>query len=85
MSSSMDANGDFEGEDGLETFTASLRERFPAPGSVSPRPEVVGDGIRAFWTFGQPDRPDAAHGMDFVLWDGTLARALYAFVTPPQR
>jgi hypothetical protein len=79
-----DADGDFEGETGLETFSASLRERFPdARFRLVAPPDVVGDGIRAFWTFGPEDHPDAVHGMDFVLWDGWRARALYAFVSRP--
>lgn len=79
-----DPDGTFEGEAGLEAFSASLRERFPSARFrlVSP-PEVVGDGFRAFWTFGPDDHPDAATGMDFVLWNGSQAHALYAFVNPP--
>ena len=79
-----DPDGTFEGEEGLETFSASLRERFPdARFRLTAPPDVIGDGLRAFWTFGPESKPDAVHGMDFVLWDGTRARALYAFVTVP--
>lgn len=79
-----DADGTFEGEGGLERFSASLRARVPgARFRVTAPPEIVGDGMRVMWTLGPDARPDAVSGMDFVLWDGTRARAIYAFVTRP--
>jgi hypothetical protein len=79
-----DPDGEFVGYAGLETFSASLRERFPnATFSLVTTPEIVGDGFRAFWRFGPPENPEVVTGMDFVIWDGERARALYAFVNPP--
>ena len=81
-----DADGEFVGHAGLEKFSASLRERFPdAEFSLIGAPEIVGDGFRAFWRFGPPENREVVTGMDFVIWDGERATALYAFVTPPAR
>jgi SnoaL-like domain len=79
-----DQDGGFEGESGLEAFSASLRQRFPtARFRLATTPDVVGDGLRAFWSFGPDEQPDAVTGMDFILWDGERANALYAFLTRP--
>ncbi len=79
-----DHDGTFEGEAGLERFSASLRARFPqARFHLTAPPDVVGDGMRVMWTFGPDARPDAVSGMDFMLWDGTRVRAIYAWVSRP--
>ena len=79
-----DRDGAFDGHDGLERFSASLRERFPgAAFALLGPPEPVGDAFRAFWRFGPPEKPDAVSGMDFVIWDGERASAVYAFVNAP--
>jgi hypothetical protein len=79
-----DLDGTFEGEAELERFSASLRARFPgARFHPTTPPDIVGDGMRVTWTFGPDAHPDAVSGMDFILWDGTRARAIYAFVTRP--
>ena len=43
----------------------------------------IGNAIRASWTFGPPERPDAVTGMDFVILDGDKISQLYAFVERP--
>jgi hypothetical protein len=79
-----DADGEFIGHAGLETFSASLRKRFPgAAFSLITSPDTVGNGFRAFWRFGPPQNRDIVTGMDFVIWDGERASALYAFVNLP--
>lgn len=79
-----DAEGEFVGHAGLETFSASLRERFPAAEfSLITAPDTVGDAFRAFWRFGPPEDREIVTGMDFIIWDGERAHALYAFVKPP--
>ena len=65
-------------------FGASLRARFPAAHfALAAPPQTAGNGFRAFWRLGSADRPDAVTGMDFVVWDGERASALYAFVERP--
>ena len=79
-----DPDGAFVGHAGLEEFGASLRARFPdARFTLAAPPQTAGNGFRAFWRFGPPERPDAVTGMDFVVWDGQRASALYAFVERP--
>jgi hypothetical protein len=81
-----DKDGQFVGHAGLEEFSASLRKRFPDAGfSLTSPPDTVGDGFRAFWRFGPPQSREIVTGMDFVIWDGERASALYAFVNPPAR
>jgi|GraSoiStandDraft_11_1057310.scaffolds.fasta_scaffold465938_2 hypothetical protein len=79
-----DPDGEFVGHAGLEEFGASLRARFPAAHfALAAPPQTAGNGFRAFWRLGSADRPDAVTGMDFVVWDGERASALYAFVERP--
>jgi hypothetical protein len=76
--------GEFLGYAGLERFSASVRDRFPtARFSLFGAPEAIGDVFRAFWRYGPPEKPEMVTGMDFVIWDGELAKVLYAFVNPP--
>ena len=44
---------------------------------------TVGNAIRTSWTFGPPERPDAATGNDFVVLDENEISSLYAFVERP--
>ena len=79
-----DPDGEFAGHAGLEKFSAALRARFPAAHfALAAPPQTAGNGFRAFWSFGPPEHPDAVSGMDFVIWDGERASALYAFVDRP--
>jgi hypothetical protein len=79
-----DKDGELVGHAGLETFSTSLRDRFPfAQFSLVSAPETVGDAFRAFWQFGPPNNRGVVTGMDFVIWDGERASALYAFVEAP--
>ena len=81
-----DLDGEFVGYAGLEKFSASLRERFPNAGfSLIAAPDTAGNGFRAFWRFGPPENREVVTGMDFVIWDGERANALYAFVNRPAR
>jgi hypothetical protein len=81
-----DPDGEFVGHAGLEKFSASLRERFPnARFSLVAAPETAGDAFRAFWHFGPPENREVVTGMDFVIWDGERASALYAFVNRQAR
>ncbi len=76
--------GEFVGYAGLDRFRASMRDRFPnARFSLIGAPETIGDGFRAFWRYGPPEKPEMVTGMDFVIWDGERAKVLYAFVNPP--
>jgi len=75
-----DHDGSFTGLAELETFSDGLQQRFPgAVFALSQPAERLGDGIRAFWTFGR------VTGMDFAVLDGDKVRTLYAFVTLPAR
>ncbi len=79
-----DPDGVFRGHAGLEEFSAGFRARFPRGRfTLAGPPQAAGNGFRAFWTFGPPETPDAVSGMDFVIWDGERASALYAFVNAP--
>jgi SnoaL-like domain len=80
-----DPDGTFVGQAGLEEFSASLRARFPdVRFTLASPPQAAGNGFRAFWRFGPPEKPDAVTGMDFVVWDGERASVLYAFVNRPE-
>ena len=79
-----DRDGAFAGRAALETFSDSLRSRFPgARFSLGEAPEVLGDAIRAYWTFGPPEKPRAVDGMDLLVLDGDKVKTLYAFVSAP--
>ena len=79
-----DPEGSFIGHAGLEEFSAGFRARFPgARFALAGPPQTAGPGFRAFWTFGPQESPAAVAGMDFVIWDGERAQALYAFVNAP--
>jgi len=76
-----DRDGSFAGHAALETFSDSLQRRFPtARFALAGPPEVLGDALRAYWTFGPPEKPEAVNGMDFAILDGDKIRSLYAFV-----
>ena len=76
-----DADGQFVGFGGIETFSDSLQSRFPdARFALVLPPEMIGGAIRAFWQFGPAEEPQAVTGMDFVLLNGGRVRALYAFL-----
>lgn len=78
-----DKDGDFVGYEALEGFSDSLQERFPGERFTLTAVTSVGTAIRASWTFGPPERPDAATGMDFVIFEGDKVSHVYAFVEPP--
>ena len=48
-------------------FSDSLQSRFPGARFTLTAVTSIGDAIRASWTFGPPERPDAVTGMDFVI------------------
>jgi hypothetical protein len=76
-----DHDGAMAGHAALETFSDSLQRRFPAARfSLARPPEVLGDALRAYWTFGPPEKPAAVDGMDFAIFDGDKIKTLYAFV-----
>lgn len=78
-----DADGEFVGCEALEGFSDSLQSRFPGARFTLTAATRVGNAIRATWTFGPPERPDAVTGMDLLLIDGDSISQLYAFVERP--
>ena len=76
-----DADGQFVGFEGIESFSDSLQSRFPdARFALVRPPQMIGGAIRAFWQFGPAEKPQAVTGMDFVLLEGGRVRTLYAFL-----
>ncbi len=78
-----DVDGEFVGYEELEGFSDSLQARFPGARFTLTAATSIGNAIRASWTFGPPERPDAVTGMDFVILDGDKISQLYAFVERP--
>jgi hypothetical protein len=79
-----DRDGEMTGHAALETFSDSLRSRFPqASFSLASPPQILGNALRAYWYFGPPANPRAVNGMDFAILDGDKVRTLYAFVNVP--
>jgi SnoaL-like domain len=75
-----DEHGEFVGYDELEGFSDALQSRFAGARFALTAAATTGNAIRATWTFGPPERPDAVTGMDFVLLDRGKISRLYAFV-----
>ncbi len=78
-----DVDGEFVGYEELEGFSDSLQARFSGARFTLTAATSIGNAIRASWTFGPPERPDAVTGMDFVTLDGDKISQLYAFVERP--
>ena len=78
-----DKDGDFVGYEALEGFSDSLQSRFPGARFTLIAAASIGNAIRASWSFGPPEHPDAVTGMDFVILDGDKISQLFAFVEPP--
>jgi len=78
-----DIDGEFVGYEGLERFSDSLQSRFPGARFTLIAATSIGNAIRASWTFGPPEHPDAVTGMDFVILDDDKIGQLFAFVERP--
>ena len=79
----LDEDGEFVGYEELEGFSDSLQSRFPGARFTLTAVTSIGNAIRASWTFGPLERPDAVTGIDFVILDGDKTSQLYAFVERP--
>jgi hypothetical protein len=80
-----DTDGEFVGYEALEAFSDSLQSRFPGARFTLHAATSLGNAVRASWTFGPPERPDAVTGMDFVILDRDKIGQLYAFVERPRQ
>lgn len=80
-----DLDGEFIGYEALESFSDSLQSRFAGARFTLTAATTMGNAIRATWTFGPPEHPDAVTGMDFVIFDGDKISLLYAFVERPDQ